>query len=124
MDRPTEKNKNKNTHEHFTNPHEPGRSDIIYDFIDSGPITNAMVLFTQSHAQEQVTEGNVQRTKEKFWWGDSEVHPGAGWRGALNYTPFWVEIGQKRVHVELRMRILTRPQALHDWERPSMNFWH
>ncbi len=66
MDRPTEKNKNKNTHERFTNPHEPGRSDIIYDFIDSGPITNATVLFTQSHAQEEVSEGNVQRTKENF----------------------------------------------------------
>ncbi len=50
MDRPTEKNKNKNTHERFTNPPKTGRSDIIYDFIDSGPITNAMVLFTQSRA--------------------------------------------------------------------------
>ncbi len=28
--------------------------------------------------------------------------------------------GQKCVHVELRMRITTRPQDLHDWERPSM----
>ncbi len=26
------------------------------------------------------------------------------------------------MHVELRMRITTRPQALHDWEGPSMTF--
>ncbi len=30
--------------------------------------------------------------------------------------------GQKCVQVELRMRITTRPQASHDWERPSMTF--
>ncbi len=35
------------------------------NFIDSGLITTAMVLFTL--AQEEVSEGNVQRSKEKFW---------------------------------------------------------
>ncbi len=34
---------------------------IHTNFIDSGLITNAMVLFT--HAQEEISEGNVQRTK-------------------------------------------------------------
>ncbi len=37
---------------------------IYTNFIDSGLITTAMVLFT--HAQEEVSEGNVQRTKENF----------------------------------------------------------
>ncbi len=37
---------------------------IYTSFIDSGLITTAMVLFTL--ALEEVSEGNVQRTKEHF----------------------------------------------------------
>ncbi len=42
----------------------------------------------------------MSRGLKKILVRSSEVHPGAGWRGALNYTPFWAEIGQKCVHVE------------------------
>ncbi len=38
--------------------------NALQNFIDSGLITTAMVLFT--HAQEEVSEGNVQSTKENF----------------------------------------------------------
>ncbi len=37
---------------------------IYINFIDSGLITTVMVLFT--HAQEEVSKGNVQRTKENL----------------------------------------------------------
>ncbi len=47
--------KKKPTHKRFTN---------LYKLIDSGLITTVMVLFT--HVQEEVSEGNVQRTKENF----------------------------------------------------------
>ncbi len=50
MDRPTEKTMN--------------ALQIYTNFIDSGLTTTAMVLFT--HAQEEVSEGNVKRTKESF----------------------------------------------------------
>ncbi len=52
MDRPTEKNPLMSALQIYTN------------FIDSGLITTVMVLFT--HVQEQVSKGNVQRTKENF----------------------------------------------------------
>ncbi len=37
---------------------------IFTNFIDSGLITTTTALFT--HAQEEVSKGNVQRTKENF----------------------------------------------------------
>ncbi len=56
MDRPTEKKNYKKT--------LMNTLQIYTNFIDSGLITTAMVLFT--YAQEEVSEGNVQRTKENL----------------------------------------------------------
>ncbi len=47
-----------------------------------------MVLFTQSQAPEQVSEGNVQRTKESFGEETARSTLEPDGEGALNYTPF------------------------------------
>ncbi len=58
-------------------------SQIYTNFIDSTRITTTMFLFT--HGQEEVSEGNVQRTKEKF--GEETVRYTLDPDGEVNTWP-------------------------------------
>ncbi len=74
-----------------------------------------MVLFT--HAQEEVSDCKRTNGEER---AGSTLDPDGEHDPELH--AILSRDVQKCVHVELRMRITTCPQALHDWDEASMTF--
>ncbi len=102
-------------------------SRMLYKSIQTLSIADwSLTWWSCSLSRRKRSAKVMSRGLNKIWYGDSKVHSRPGWRGehlALNYTPFWVEIWQKCVHMELRMRITTRPQALNDWDKAEYDLW-